>query len=280
MNNDFSILVLTYNEERNLAECLRSLALCRDIVVLDSFSSDGTQRIAKEHNVRFYQRKFDNFASQRSYGLNEIHFDNRWVLFVDADERATPELLHEISQQLSESDDETCLFRLRRKDFFMGRWIKRSSGYPTWFGRLVRRGCVRVEREVNEEYVTDGKVGFLFHHLEHYPFAKGLSHWLDKHNRYSSMEAGLLYGQGINRVGLASYFHRDPAERRRAIKNLVYRMPFRPILMFVALYVLRGGMLDGRAGLTFCLLRSYYEFMIDSKVRELQFVNCNSRLVD
>jgi hypothetical protein len=167
---------------------------------------------------------------------------------------------------------------MRRKDFFLGRWIKRSSGYPTWFGRLIKVGHVRVERAINEEYNTDGYIGFLQGHLHHYPFNKGFSAWLEKHNRYSTMEADLMVKGGIDAPALSDLFGRDPANRRRAIKSLVYRMSFRPLLMFVALYVFRGGFLDGRAGLSFCLLRSFYEFMINCKAQEVHLRQNNMPL--
>ncbi|MCF8057638.1 MAG: glycosyltransferase family 2 protein [Desulfocapsa sp.] len=265
-----SILVLTFNEEVNLPNCLNSLNWCDDIVVLDSFSADRTGAIAKEHGARVVQRKFDNYAAQRNCGLNEIEYTNPWLLMVDADELVTPELAQEIKQVVQAGDPGTYLYRMRRKDFFLGKWIKRSSGYPTWFGRLMKVGHVRVERSINEEYVTDGEIGYLQGHLHHYPFNKGCGAWLEKHNRYSTMEAELLAGEGLSSPSLAELRSKDPALRRRAIKAFVYRLPGRPLLMFVALYFFRGGILDGRAGFTFCTLRAIYEYMINLKVKEIR----------
>jgi glycosyltransferase involved in cell wall biosynthesis len=265
-----SVLILTYNEEINLPSCLSSLQWTNDIVILDSLSTDNTQSIAVAHAARVIQRKFDNYAAQRNFGLNEIEYKNPWLLMVDADEAVTPELAQEIKQAVQSGDPGTFLYRMRRKDFFLGKWIKRSSGYPTWFGRLMKVGHVRVERSINEEYVTDGQIGYLQGHLHHYPFNKGFGAWVEKHNRYSAMEASLLAGEGFARPSLAEFRSKDPALRRRAIKALVYRLPGRPLLMFMALYFLRGGILDGRAGFTFCTLRAIYEYMIDLKVKELQ----------
>jgi hypothetical protein len=187
---------------------------------------------------------------------------------VDADEEVTLELAQEIQSLVSSEDSNITLFRFRRRDYFMGRWIKHSSGYPTWFGRLVKLGHVRVEREVNEEYVTDGEVGLLKNHVNHYPFNKGLAAWIDKHNRYSTMEARLLIEKSLPELRYKDFFSRDPATRRIAVKTLVYKLPGRPLLMFFALYVFKGGFLDGLPGFIFCNLRGYYEFMIDIKVRE------------
>ena len=106
-------------------------------------------------------------------------------------------------------------------------------------------------------------------HLDHYPFNKGFAEWIEKHNRYSTMEA-MLFEQRRAQPPTGSVFARDPVLRRKAIKDRVYRLPARPLLMFLALYLVRGGILEGRAGLTFCLLRAWYEFMIDLKRRELR----------
>ncbi|MBV8063301.1 MAG: hypothetical protein JOY51_06870, partial [Nevskia sp.] len=161
------------------------------------------------------------------------------------------------------------LFYLRRKDYLFGRWLRHSSGYPTWFGRLARLGRVSVERPINELYRADGKVGRLQEHLDHFPFNKGFSGWLSRHDRYSSAEAELML-KGRPPWRAADLLAADPQRRRSALKSLVYALPGRPLLMFLALYLVRGGVLEGRAGLTFCLLRAWYEFMIDCKCRELQ----------
>ena len=264
----FSALILTLNEEKSLPHCLASLVECDDIVVLDSKSSDSTAQIAKENGAKFLIREFDNYGSQRNYGLNEVAYKNKWVFIIDADERMTPELMVEINNTCTTCSEGTHLFRLRRKDFFMGRWIKGASGYPTWFGRLARVGHVEVKREINEEYVTDGDVGLLENHLEHFPFEKGIYHWLERHNNYSSMEARLLMQQEVGVAPLSDVFHTDPAVRRTVLKSLLYKTPGRPFIVFCYLYIVRGGFLEGRAGLTFCLLRSFYEFLISCKKQE------------
>lgn len=264
-----SVLILTLNEEENLPRCLASLSWCDDLVVLDSFSSDRTAEVARAAGARFVQRRFDNYASQRSYGLNEIDYKHPWVLMLDADEVVPSELEREIAEAISACDDDAAIFRMRRKDFFMGKWIMRSNGYPTWAGRLVRRGRVRVSRAINEEYLTDGRVGYLKEHFLHFPFSKGFHAWFDKHNRYSTMEGVLMANGGLGRYPVRDLVAGDPSIRRRAVKSLVYRIPGRPLIVFLALYVFRGGFLEGRAGFTVCALRAFYEYMINCKVREI-----------
>lgn len=152
----------------------------------------------------------------------------------------------------------------------MGRWLKASSGYPTWFGRLVRVGRVWVEREINEEYHTDGRIGILDSHLHHYPFSKGLASWVEKHNRYSTMEAEALPCTHKSYSDLKQIFSRDPMARRKAAKALAYRMPLRPLLVLGYLLVVRRGILDGKPGLHFAMLRAFYEYLIDLKQKEIQ----------
>jgi len=257
-----SVLILTLNEEVNIEGCLQSVAWCDDVVVLDSFSNDRTVEIARRAGVRVVQRAFDNYAGQRNYGLKDIPYRNPWVLMLDADERVSPELRDEMIQTLGTCPDSLA-------------WLRRSSGYPTWFGRLVRVGRVWVERAVNEEYHTQGERGRLAEHLEHFPFNKGLSAWLRRQDSYSTMEAELLRSAPAEAPAsfpslFGGLFVRDAVARRRAQKTLAYRLPGRPLLMFFGLYIVRGGFLDGRAGLTFSLLRAWYEFMIDCKRAELR----------
>ena len=267
---EVSVLILTLNEEMNLPRCLASLYWCNDVVVLDSKSTDRTQEIAASHNARVFEREFDNYAAQRNFGLNEITYKNSWLLMLDADEVVPQELIDEIKIILSTGNDKTVLYRMRRKDYLFGKWIKRSSKYPIWFGRLMKIGQIKIKREINEEYHADGQVDLLRHHLLHYPFNKGISAWVEKHNRYSSMEANLKFLQGPANFLWKHLFDSDPVVRRKNIKALFHKLPARPLLVFLGLYIVRLGLLEGRAGLTYCLLTSYYEFLIDIKINELK----------
>jgi glycosyltransferase involved in cell wall biosynthesis len=253
-----------------MAACLDALPWSNDIVVLDSFSSDATTRIASEHGARVVQRTFDTYSGQRNFGLAEIAYRNEWVLMVDADERVSAELETEILAFVADPPVDVTLCFMRRRDYLYGRWIRRSSGYPTWFGRFAKIGHAWVERPVNEEYHTSGKTVRLRGHLDHYPFNKGFAEWLAKHNRYSTGEAALTYSQKGDRRHWSELLSRNPLQRRKALKSLLYMLPGRPLLIFLGLYVVRGGFLEGRAGLTFSLLRAWYEFAIDCKRRELQ----------
>lgn len=264
-------MILTYNEEMNLPLCLASLKWSDDIVVIDSFSTDQTEQITREAGARIYQHRFEGFASQRNFGLGEIVYKYPWVLMIDADEVVPSELAKEIVSEAKQCNPETCLIKMRRKDYLLGKWIKQSSGYPTWFERLARVGHVSgIQRGHGEEYQTDGAVGLLENCLYHYPFNKGFHAWLEKHNRYSTAEAQLAIQQGPLPWKIADLLTSDAVRKRKTLKAVAYSLPARPLLMFSALYFFRGGIFEGRAGITFCVLRAFYEFMIDCKIRELK----------
>ena len=267
---NISVLIITYNEEVNIKLCLESLFWCNDIVILDSYSNDKTLDIAKKYNVRFYQRSFDNYANQRNFGLNHIDYENDWLLMLDADEIVPEDLKNEIFKVLEGSARDTSLFYMRRKDFFWRKWIKYSSGYPTWFGRLMKIGHVVVLRSVNEEYETEGRVGFLKNHLFHYPFNKGLDYWIERHNKYSTSES-LVHND--EKIELVALFSSNPVKRRKSLKKILYRMPGRPLVYFFVIYFLRKGFLDGSPGFHFCMLKTFYEYLICCKIKNKKMIN-------
>jgi len=264
-----SVVILTLNEEVNLPGCLESIAWSDDVVVFDSHSTDRTVEIANEHGARVVQREFDNYATQRNAALHEVSYKYDWLLMVDADERWPADLGREMTAAV-QAESNVTLYHFLRKDMFMGRWLKRSSGYPTWAGRLMKIDSSSVQREINEEYHTEGEKGYLQGHFIHYPFNKGIAYWFERHNRYSTMEAQKLLQETRQPWDWRHLLSRDPAQRRKCVKQLVYRLPGRPAIMFFGLYFLRFGFLDGRAGFHYCLMRAVYEYMIALKMREIK----------
>jgi glycosyltransferase involved in cell wall biosynthesis len=265
--SNVSILILTLNEEANLAECIDFCAWSDDIVVFDSMSQDRTLEIAKSKGVKVLQRRFDNYAAQRNAALTTVEYKHPWVLMVDADERVPPKLAAEIESAVAvPAPISRCTAFAEKISFSV--MAPPQQRLPSWFGRLVRLGRVRVEREVNEEYIADGRVEHLSEHLHHYPFNKGIAYWFERHNRYSTMEAIAKLRQSNGRIELRAIFSGDPIDRRRALKQLLYRMPLRPLIVFFYLYIIRLGILDGRAGFHFSRMRAAYEMLIDLKVIE------------
>lgn len=267
-----SVLILTLNEEKNLPGCLETIAWCDDVVVLDSHSTDRTEEIARAAGARFVQRRFDNYSAHRNWARENIEFKYRWVFSLDADERFTPQLAEEVQRVADVASDDMAAYRLRYKNFLFGMWLRRATFYPTWLIRLFRPDRISYEaRLVNSHPAVDGKIGSLTHHFEHYSFNNGFGEWFDKHNRYSTMEAreclNALAERSVDWCGLVA---RDPLRRRRALKELSFRLPGRAWLKFAYMYFLRRGFLDGHAGLTYCALQAVYEYMICLKIKELQ----------
>ena len=275
-----SILILTKNEERDLRGCLDSVAWSDDIVVYDSFSTDHTGSIARSAGARVIQRPGQlvsvafggDEALHRTWGIREITYKNAWLFVIDADERLTPEAAAEL-QAIASDPSPTCVaYRIRRRDFFKGGQLKHVQTSP-WYIRFFRPEFVHYERLVNPITVVDGPIGDLQHPLDHYPFSKGLSHWIARHNSYSSFEAQQILQNRANQEPFslrAAFLERDFNRRRFHQKELFYRLPARPLFKFFLLYVLKRGFLDGRSGFTYALLQSIYEAFIVLKVQELE----------
>lgn len=266
-----SVLILTRNEELDLPGCLESVSWCDDVFVFDSFSTDATAEIARSHNAKFMQRQFDGYASQRNAALSELPFRHEWIFILDADERPTPEMVGEMQRAAAAAAAGTNGFRLRRRDFFNGRWLKHAQMSP-YYIRLVRRGKVRYTREVNEVLEVEGQVGDLRSPLDHFPFSKGIAHWLEKHNAYSTMEAQLIArgAAGGDASWKTAFTAKDFHARRVAQKAIFYRTPARPVLKWLYMMFVRGAILDGRAGIAYANLQAMYEYWIVLKTRELR----------
>ena len=143
-----TVVILTKNEEEVIANAIKSaIHHFSEIIVLDSFSDDSTVELALLNSAKVFQNTFVGYASQRNFALKEMPKVNEWVFFLDADEAISEELVLELHQVFKRLVTEGFgMAYMRRKDFFMGQWILRSSGYPTWFGRLCHAPSVRVER--------------------------------------------------------------------------------------------------------------------------------------
>ena len=266
-----SVLILTKNEQRDLPGCLESVAWSDDVHVFDSYSTDDTVKIAEAAGARVTQRVFDNYATHRNAAMTEVKFKYPWLFLLDADERPTAELSREMQQAALGASEEVAGFRLRRRDFLFGTWLKHAQISPFYI-RLVRPEKANYTRAINEVLEVDGRVEELGYPLDHYPFSKGIAHWVAKHNTYSTMEAELIYRQqGLRNPSWKSAL-RDPDFHTRCLhqKALFYRMPARPLIKWIYMTLFRGAVLDGGAGMTYATLQSFYEYMIVLKTRELE----------
>lgn len=269
----FSIYILTYNEELDIGGCIESALLSDDIIVVDSLSTDRTLEIARTYPVRVVEHPFESHGQQRTWMLREVPARYDWVYILEADERMTPALFAECLEAIQQP--EYIGYYVAEQVIFMGQWIRRSTQYPRYQMRLFRKDRVwfsdygHAEREV-----CDGATGFLRETYPHYTCSKGFSRWLEKHNRYSTDEARETLRQWetgtINWTNL--FWGESEIIRRRALKDLSQRIPFRPLIRFLYMYFILGGIWDGRGGFVWCTLQAFYEYLIVLKVWELQQV--------
>ncbi len=269
-----AVIILTYNEEANIAQALASLAGWADqVLILDSFSSDRTLEIARQFDCPIETNGFENFSKQRNYALDHLPIQCEWVFFLDADEWLPDALKHEISALIASSPAENG-FYVNRRLIWMGKWIRRGY-YPTWILRLFRFGKGRCEdRTVNEHLIVDGIMGRLRNDLMHEDH-KGISEWIAKHNGYTTLEAlELLNIRGAPEHGeMNARLFGTQAEFKRWLRSRVWnRLPplIRPLLYFFYRFVLVGGFLDGRKAFAYHFLQAlWYPMLIDIKYLEL-----------
>lgn len=264
-----SILILTKNEQQDLPGCLASVSWSDDVHVLDSESSDDTATIATEFGAIVTVNKFTGYSTQRNFGL-KLPFKNKWVLILDADERIPAALADEMQRFTAAASTNIDAARMRRRDMWWGSWLKHAQISP-FYVRLARVGRAQYEREVNEVLVVEGGIHDLAEHFDHFPFSKGIDHWIAKHNSYSKMEAAVIASGAVIkpswRIALAGS---DFNDRRVHQKAIFYRLPGRPIIKFFYMLFIRGAFLDGRAGIRYAILQSIYEYMIVLKVKEIE----------
>ena len=268
-----SILILTKNEEQDLPECLNSIKWCDDIHVYDSYSDDKTVEIAETFGAKVTKRKFDNWAAHQNWGLQNIHFKYDWVLYIDADERVSDGLMKAIKEiNFSKVSLDLAAFEIQRRDFaWNGTWLRHAQISPFYL-RLFRPNKMRYERLVNPISIPDGKTSRITGYLDHYPFSKGFKFWFQRHLGYADMEAIMRLqdmNNGTSFSLMKALFAKNFSEKRYNQKGLFYKMPGRPMIKWCYMFFVRRAFLDGRAGLTYSILPSNYEYFIVLKTKEL-----------
>jgi glycosyltransferase involved in cell wall biosynthesis len=237
-----SILILTKNEAHNIVSCIESVCFSDDVLVFDSFSDDNTVELAHKAGARVIRHRFENYGAQREAARVLGNYKYDWVLALDADERVDSVLATELRKTLLETPESVSAYRLRRKDYFRGKWIKHATLYPSWHLRVYRHQRISYPvRGVHEYPDVHGTVGKLCGHLLHDNFSHGLPQWWRRHIRYAELEAAEIVGTQNNDLpSFRDLIQRDPVRRRRALKALSYQMPFRPELRYVYMMLLRG----------------------------------------
>ena len=268
---NLAAIILTFNEEVNLTAALDSVAgWAREIFVVDSYSTDETVEIClarKNEGIRVVQHAFTDYSRQWNWALQNLPVTSAWTLKLDADERVTPEFRKEVAEFIQRAPDDLHGLFFRRRIQFMGRELHWGGITENYDLRLWRSHRARFEdRPVNEHVLVEGKTGKLKSFVLH-ANSKSLADWLDKHNRYSSLEAGCLIQNNLTGE-IQSKFWGNPIERRKFLRKLFESSPFRATLLFLYHYIFRLGFLDGKAGFRYVFLRSIYHYWIHLKLAE------------
>jgi (heptosyl)LPS beta-1,4-glucosyltransferase len=247
-----SVVILTKNEEQNIVECLNSTSWADQQFIVDSGSQDRTVELARAMGATILQHPFVNFSDQRNWALEATEGD--WIFFVDADERATPELAAEIRRVIvsgaRRGDQEVAGWWVPRRNYIWGQWIRHAGWSPDYQLRLLRHGRAHYDpqREVHEVVLLDGAEGFLENTLTHYNY-QTISQFLRKQDSYTTLEARILFKQGV----------------RPKWRNYVLQ-PWRE---FWRRYVALRGYRDGVHGLVLSVLLAYYNLAMYTRLRRM-----------
>ena len=270
-----TILIPIRNEEGNLPRCLESVRWADEIVVVDSQSADNSAAIAQEFGARVVQFKFGGaWPKKKNWALENVPFRNEWVFLLDADEVLPPGADAELAA-IAARPGGPAGYWVNRRFMFMGKWL-RHAYYPNWNLRFFRHALGRFEKitsratgsgdnEVHEHLIVRGGTERLRFEMEHYAFPS-VEVFIEKHNRYSNWEAQVA----VDPEARAATLQDPAAARRRRLKKAAARLPFRPFLRFLHIYVWQRGFLDGREGYYFARLHAFYEFLTLAKTFELK----------
>ncbi len=271
-----SVIVLTYNEEANLAVCLSSLAqLSAEIFIVDSGSTDRTIEIANNFGCQIFSNPWKNHAEQMNWAIRELPIKTEWIMRLDADERLTPELAQELKEALPQSPSLVSAYEVKRRVFFMGRWIRYGGYYPTWLLRIWRTGLGFCEQRWMDEHIviSEGKIVQLQNDIID-DNKKDLTFWINKHNYYANREVqDILQIFSEKDVILATNNFTQVTQRRWIKKNLYSRSPLflRALIYYLLRYFVGLGFLDGKEGLIFHFFQGFwYRFLVDAKIYEIR----------
>lgn len=272
-----AVLILTHNEEKNIGKCLESiLPLTNRIFIVDSGSDDRTVEIAQSYGAVVAFHKWTTYADQFNWGLDNFDFQTEWVMRMDADEEIMEGLATALRKFLEAPSPQVSGVYVRRRVYFMGRWIRHGGYYPTWLLRVFRNGIGRCEALWMDEHiiVKEGDTVRIHQDIKDYN-NKDLTFWTDKHNKYASREVLDVLGKRSGTEAdnlLQASLGGSQAHSRRWVKDKVYgRVPLfvRPFLYFLYRYFFRLGFLDGKEGLVFHFLQGFwYRFLVDAKLFE------------
>lgn len=260
-----TVLILTRDEEKNIRQCLASVAWADQVVVIDSGSADDTVSIAHSLGAEVVEQPWLGFSAQREFALRLPMICHDWVQFVDADQWVSPQLAQEIAALLR--NEPTCAaYAHRFRIVFQGKWIRHCGWYHgSWNVQVMDRHRARYDGSaVGERVCVDGDIRRLANDIVD-DDGKGLAAWLHKHVHYAQLEAARRGRPAPLRQRLRTLRQRNSARpfARALVKDIFYPwVPAKPVVLFCYMYFFRLGFLDGRPGLRFCFYHAWYEVSV------------------
>ena len=269
-----TVIILTFNEEKNIADCLESVRdWVKEIFVVDSYSNDKTLEIAGIYTDKIFQNTFDNYSQQRNWAMLNLPIETKWILNLDADHRVTPELKEELNSIFHKDGiGNIDCFLVSRRTIFMGRWIKHGGHYPVYHAILFKKGMGRCEGKLyDQHFKTEGNVNKLKGDIIDV-IGDTLTSFTERHNRWATLEAEdqLHFISSSSDVIKGKRAGHD-IERRRYMREKYYKLPIfvRAFLYFFYRYFIKLGFLDGKEGLIFHFLQGFwFRFLVDAKMYE------------
>lgn len=270
-----SIIILTYNESRNIVDCLKSVqGFTDDVILVDSGSTDDTLQKAAPYGVRVYQHPFENYSKQRNWAFANVEARYGWLLNMDADHRLTPEFRNELAAHFARGvSDDIKGFMASRRTMFMGRWIRYGGHYPVYHGVAFRKGFGYCEdKEYDQHFVIEGKAIELKGDVIDI-ITDSLTTFTDRHNRWATLEAqdALKLKELTGKIKPDKRGNAMERRRYQRLKYYSYPLFWRVFLYSFYRYVIKGGFRDGRQGLIFHLLQGFwFRFLVDAKLLEAE----------
>lgn len=271
--HDITVIILTHNEEIHIERAIQSVSqIAREIIIIDSYSTDRTIEICNYLGARVIQHKFINQAEQLRWMLQTVPMNTAWVMRLDADEYLTNDLITEIKQTITQVPENIHGLIMKRRLYFMGKWIRRGGYYPAKLLRLWRNGSAYVQKRLMDEHIvlSKGQSAFLDHDFVDENL-RSLSSWIDKHNKYATREAI----QQLDRVHkfLPQDERTDEHGKNGFSKRTYEHSPLflRCLVYFCYRYFIRLGFLDGTRGLIWHGLQGlWYRFLVDAKIYQIK----------
>ncbi|RZK65631.1 MAG: glycosyltransferase family 2 protein [Pedobacter sp.] len=268
-----TVIVLTYNESKNIRACLESIkTLTDDIVIVDSGSTDDTLAIAAQYSTTVYHHPFENYSKQRNWAFQHVVAKYHWILNMDADHRLTPAFVAELRQLFRNGiPDDVNGFMASRRTMFMGKWIRYGGHYPVYHGVLFRRGHGSCEeKEYDQHFIIEGESQTLKNDVIDI-ITDSLTNFTARHNKWATLEANDILNFQLSGNKIKPNKKGNLMERRRYQRMRYYSYPlfWRVFLYFFFRYFIKGGFRDGRVGLIFHFLQGFwFRFLVDAKIYE------------